>query len=103
MDLDVAEPLGRQLELRRLQERGRHAEPEPLLERVVGAAREDHARARTGSPSAKRQLSHASATTSMAVTRRPRMMDAPASSARRPSAASKAARSITTASVVAVV
>ncbi len=43
MDLDVAQPLGRQLELRRLQERGRHAEPESLLERVVGAARENHA------------------------------------------------------------
>ena len=43
MDLDVAEALGRQLELRRLQERRRHAEAEPLLERVVGAAREDHA------------------------------------------------------------
>ena len=43
MDLDIAQALGRQLELRRLQERGRHAEPESLLERVIGAARENHA------------------------------------------------------------
>jgi hypothetical protein len=41
MNLDVTEPVGRKLELRRLQKRRRHAEAEPLLERVIGAAGQD--------------------------------------------------------------
>jgi hypothetical protein len=42
MNLDIARGIGRQFELRRLQERRRHAEAKLLLESVTGSAGEDH-------------------------------------------------------------
>ena len=49
MDFHIAQQVGRQLELRRLQEGRRHAEPEPALKSVARAAGKNHrARAQVG-------------------------------------------------------
>ena len=50
MQLDVAEPAGRQLDLRRVEEHPRHAEADLPVKRVVRAARQNARRAHGCSP-----------------------------------------------------